>query len=140
MSKKEKPIMVSINGNGNVNNNLFVNNGLQPQHVKGNENIEVKIADNKAIGEFGDKLLNQVMPGFVQTSKIPETDRKDLTEMFAMAGVKNPKMPTAAQYASISNSVGTVVPGLDKLNTTNHANDLFNSPQFGVLNDIFNIA
>lgn len=132
--------MVSINGNGNVNNNLFVNNGLQPQHVKGNENIEVKIADNKAIGEFGDKLLNQVMPGFVRTSKIPETDRKDLTEMFAMAGVKNPKMPTAVQYASISNSVGTVETGLDKLNTTNHANDLFNSPQFGVLNDIFNIA
>ena len=132
--------MVSINGNGNVNNNLFVNNGLQPQHVKGNENIEVKIADNKAIGEFGDKLLNQVMPGFVRTSKIPETDRKDLTEMFAMAGVKNPKMPTAAQYASISNSVETVETGLDKLNTTNHARDLFNSPEFGALNDIFNIA
>ena len=132
--------MVSINGNGNVNNNLFVNNGLQPQHVKGNENIEVKIADNKAIGEFGDKLLNQVMPGFVRTSKIPETDRKDLTEMFAMAGVKNPKMPTAAQYASISNSVGTVETGLDKLNTANHTADLFNSPEFGTLNNIFGIG
>ena len=129
-----------INGNGNVNKNLFVTGNTKTQNTSGTEKVEVNIPDNKHIGEFGDKLLEQVQPGFVQASRIPETDRAELSEMFAMAGIKNPKMPTAVQYASIVNNVGGVVAALDELSTTTHAEQLYSSREFNVLNDIFGIS
>ncbi len=129
-----------INGNGNVNKNLFVTGNTKTQNTSGTEKVEVNITDNKHIGEFGDKLLEQVQPGFVQASRIPETDRAELSELYAMAGIKNPKMPTAAQYASIANNVGGAVAALDELSTTTHTEQLFSSPEFNVLNDIFGIS
>ncbi len=129
-----------INGNGNVNKNLFVTSGTKAQNTSGAEKVEVNITDNKHIGEYGDKLLEQVQPGFVQASRIPETDRAELSEMFAMAGIKNPKMPTVAQYASIANNVGGAVAALDELTTTQHTEQLFGSSEFNVLKDIFGIS
>lgn len=132
--------MVSINGDGNVNNNLFVSGGVKPHHIAGQEKVDVKIADNKHIGEFGEKLLEQVQPKFVQAAKIPETDRAELATMFAMAGIKNPKMPTIAQYRSVAAQVGTATTALDELTTTTNAENLFNSPDFGLLDNIFGIS
>ena len=132
--------MVSVSGNGNVNNNVFVNGGIKPQNNVGKEKVEVNITDNKAKGEYGEKLLEQVQPRFVQAAKIPETDRAELTEMLAMAGIKNPKMPTVAQYASIAAQVGVATTALDEFTTTTNAETLFNSPDFGVLNNIFGIG
>ena len=129
-----------INGNGNVNKNLFVTGNTKTQNTSGTEKVEVNIPDNKHIGEFGDKLLEQVQPGFVQASRIPETDRAELSEMFAMAGIKNPKMPTAVQYASIANNLEGAVAALDELSTTTHAEQLYSSREFNVLNDIFGIS
>ena len=116
-----------INGNGNVNKNLFVTGNTKTQNSSGTEKVEVNITDNKHIGEFGDKLLEQVQPGFVP-------------ELYAMAGIKNPKMPTAAQYASITNNVGSAVAALDELSTTTHTEQLFSSREFNVLNNIFGIS
>ncbi len=131
---------IEFNGKGNVNNNLFINGGIKPQQTNGKEKVEVNITDNKAVGEFGNKLLDQVQPRFIQAAKIPETDRAELNEMFEMAGIKNAKMPTVAQYASIANQVGTATTALDELMTTTHTEDLFNSAEFGTLNDLFGIS
>ena len=129
-----------ISGNGNVNKNLFVTGNTKAQNTSGTEKVEVNITDNKHIGEFGDKLLEQVQPGFVQASRIPEADRAELSEMFAMAGIKNPKMPTVAQYASIANSARGVETALDKLSTTTHTEQLYSSREFTELNNIFGIS
>lgn len=131
---------IEFNGKGNVNNNLFVNGGIKPQQTAGKEKVEVNITDNKAIGEFGNKLLDQVQPRFVQAAKIPETDKTELTEMFEMAGIKNAKMPTVAQYANIINHVVIATTGLDNLWTITHTEDLFKSPEFGTLNNLFGIS
>ena len=131
---------MGIEFNGNVNNNLFISGGTKPQQVNGKENVEVNITDNKAVGEFGNKLLDQVQPRFIQAAKIPEPDRAELNEMFTMAGIKNPKMPTVAQYASITNHVVTATKELDEVMTTTHTEDLFNSAEFGTLNDLFGIS
>lgn len=87
--------------------------------------------------EIGDKLLDQVMPTFVKTAQISKADAVELTEMFAMAGIKNPKMPTAAQYASVAGHVSTVSKGIDELTTTNNAERLFNSDGFKTLDEFF---
>ena len=131
---------MGIEFNGKVNNNLFINGGIKPQQTNGKEKVEVNITDNKAVGEFGNKLLDQVQPRFIQAAKIPETDRAELNEMFEMAGIKNAKMPPVAQYARIANQVGTVTTALDELMTTTHTEDLFNSAEFGRLNDLFGIS
>ena len=131
---------IEFNGKGNVNNNLFINGGIKPQQTNGKEKVEVNITDNKAVGEFGNKLLDQVQPRFIQAAKIPETDRAELNEMFAMAGIKNAKMPTVPQYKSIANQVDTATTALEELRTTTHTEDLFNSPEFGTLNDLFGIS
>lgn len=131
---------IEFNGKGNVNNNLFINGGIKPQQTNGKEKVEVNITDNKAVGEFGNKLLDQVQPRFIQAAKIPETDRAELNEMFTMAGIKNPKMPTVAQYASIAKQVVTATKELDDVTTTTHTEDLFNSAEFGTLNDLFGIS
>ncbi len=131
---------IEFNGKGNVNNNVFVNGGIKPQNTVGKEKVEVNITDNKAIGEFGNKLLDQVQPRFIEAAKIPETDRAELAEMYALAGIKNPKMPTVAQYASIASQVGAATTALDELTTTTNAENLFNSPDFGLLDNIFGIS
>ena len=130
----------SINGNGNVNNNVFINGGLKTQNNTGTEKIDINIADNKAFGEFGNKLLDQVQPTFIQTAKLPEEDRSEISEMFTIAGINKAKMPTAAQYASISNQVNNFVTNFDELTTTNNAENLFNSKEFKTLNSFFGIA
>lgn len=131
---------MGIEFNGNVNKDLFIGHGVQSKETNRIDKTDVKFIDNKHIGEFGDKLLEQVQPRFIQTAKIPETDAKELNEMFAMAGIKNPKMPTVAQYASISGHVGTAVKSLDEVTTTNNAEDLFKTRAFNALNGLFGIA
>ena len=129
-----------INGNGNVNKNLFVTGNTKTQNTSGTEKVEVNITDNKHIGEFGDKLFEQVQPGFVQASRIPETDRAGLLELSAMAGLKNLKMPTADQYARIAYDVEGTVKALDELSTTTHTEQLYSSREFTALNNIFGIS
>ncbi len=131
--------MVSFNGN--VNNNLFIQSGWQkPSSRKVDEKSLVNFADNKAIGEIGDKLLEQVQPNFVQASKLPEQDEKDLKEMYALAGIKNVKLPTRSQYARIEGSVQNASDNISQLLTGNNAEELYNSQQFNVLNELFGIA
>ncbi len=131
---------MGIEFNGNVNNNIFVNSGIKPQTVSDKSKVEVNITDNRHLGEFGDKLLEQVQPRFVETAKISEKDSVQLQDMFELAGIKNPKMPTAAQYTSITNQVNDAIKSLDKLTTTTHTEDLFNSTEFSTLKDILGIA
>lgn len=126
-----------INRYGNVNN-LFSADKTKPKNTSRTE--KVNITDNKHIGEFGDKLLEQVQPGFVQASRIPETDRAELLELSAMAGFKNLKMPTADQYARIAYNVEGTVKALDELSTTTHTEQLYSSREFTELNNIFGIS
>lgn len=128
-----------INGNGIVNKNLFVTD-KKTQNSSGTKKVEGNIPDNKHIGEFGDKLLEQLQPGFVQASRIPETDRAELLELSAMAGLKNLKMPTADQYARIAYDVEGTVKALDELSTTTHTEQLYSSREFTELNNIFGIS
>lgn len=95
--------------------------------------------DNKVIGEFGDKLLEQVQPRFVQAAQIPAEDAADLKEMFAMAGMKNPVMPTVKQYASVAGHVDKATESIDKLAITNNAERLFDSEGFKAFNKLFDI-
>ena len=130
--------MVSVNGNENVNNRWFVRNDIKSSEVK--KTNEIVTPDSRAIGEYGDQLLEQVQATFVQAARIPEFDRLQLTEMFAMAGITKPKMPTVAQYASIANQVGNFTQDFDKLTTTNNAERLFGSKEFEALNNMFGIS
>ena len=134
--------MVSVNGNGS--DNLFVRKNVTPNVTPSDTTkvtkTDVPITDNKVVGEYGAKLLEQVQPRFVTTARIPETDAAELTEMFAMAGIKAPKMPTVAQYASISNHVADFTTGLDNLNTTNNVEDLYGSAEFATLDQLFGIS
>ncbi len=123
----------------NVQGNPYIQ-GSTP-NIKGKTEINnVPVTDNKAIGEFGDKLLDQVQPRFVEAARIDAVDAKELTEMFAMAGIKNPKMPTVAQYASVSGHVAEATKGIDDLLTTNNTQALFDSPEFNTLNKLFGIS
>ena len=134
--------MVSVNGNGS--DNLFVRKNVTPNVTPSDTTkvtkTDVPITDNKVVGEYGEKLLEQVQPRFVTAARIPETDAAELTEMYAMAGIKAPKMPTVAQYASISNHVADFTTGLDNLNTTNNVKELYGSAEFAILDQLFGIS
>ena len=132
---------IEFDGKGNgINGGFFVRRNETPKEPPKIETVDVKATDNKPIGEYGEKLLDQVQPRFITAARIPEADAVELTEMYAMAGIKAPKMPTVAQYASISNHVTDFTRGIDDLDTTNNAQALFNSDEFRILDDIFGIS
>ena len=131
--------MVSVNGNGNVNNDFGINNPYVQSAKQGKVTIGFN-PDNKYIGEFGDKLLEQVQPAFVKRAQLPEEAKVELNEMFQMAGIKNPKMPTIAQYESVAGHVKAFGEAMDDFTTTNHAERLFNSDDFSKLNELFGLA
>ena len=128
-----------INGN-DFDKNLFVGKNFTASSTSKVNNTEPPINDNKVKGEYGYKLLEQVQPQFVTTSRIPETDAVELNKMFELAGIKNSKMPTVAQYQSVSNHVATITQAMDELTTTTNVDNLYNSPDFKVLNEIFGIT
>ena len=128
-----------INGN-DFDKNLFVGKNFTASSTSKVNNTEPPINDNKVKGEYGDKLLEQVQPQFVTTSRISKTDAVELNEIFELAGIKNPKMPTVAQYQSVSNHVATITQAMDELTTTINADNLYNSTDFKVLNEIFGIT
>ena len=114
---------------------------IQKTAAKKAENVEAKpVTDNKVIGEYGDKLLEQIHPTFVRAAKISEADEAQLKEMYELAGIKNPKMPTVAQYMSIGEHVSVFSKNMDDLKTANNVRDLYSSPKFGVLNNIFDVT
>ena len=128
----------SINGNygnGNVNNHA-----VNTIKFKKDVPTENNVSFNKPVGEFGDKLLEQVQPTFVKTSKLSKPDEADLKEMFAMGGIKELKMPTLEQYSRISGDMNDFTLKFDELETTTHAEDLYESPEFRILNEFFGIA
>lgn len=112
----------------------------QPTVAKRAEIAETPVIDNKVKGEFGDKLLEQVQPRFIQAAQIPAEDAVELSEMYAMAGIKNPKMPTAKQYASVAEHTNEVSEFIDKLTITNNAERLFESDAFKALDNLFGIS
>lgn len=129
-----------INGKDNVNN-FFIQKGIVPNKVGGDKTVngEGTPIDNKAIGEYGDKLLNQVQPSFIQAAKIPEADAVDLQEMFAMAGVPMKNMPTKAQYERIASNTAVVAQQIEDIGAKSNAEVLFDSPEFSKLNELFDI-
>ncbi len=132
---------IEFEGKGNnINGGFFVRRNETPKETPRIETVDVKATDNRPIGEYGDKLLEQVRPRFVTAARIPETDAAELTEMFAMAGITAPKMPTVAQYTSISNHVADFSRDFDDLETTNNAVALFESQDFATLDNIFGIS
>lgn len=107
--------------------------------VKPNGDTALFGNDNKAIGEYGDKLLtNQYQPSFVQA--IPKADAAQLSELYSLAGIKKMKQPTLQQYESIQKGVNDFAVKYDTYVTTNNAERLYDSPGFKVLNDIFGIG
>lgn len=125
--------------NKDYSNGIIQPSSQQVSAPKGKVQTENIVADNKVIGEFGNKLLEQVQPRFVQAAQIPAEDAADLKEMFAMAGIKNPKMPTVKQYASVAEHVGNVTQSIDDLATTNNVEILFQSDAFKALENLFGI-
>lgn len=113
---------------------------IQPTGTQRAEKTEVPVTDNKVIGEYGDKLLEQVQPTFVQAAKISKTDAAELNEMFAMAGIKKPIMPTVVQYDRIANCDKASEEKIDNLTASNSIHDLFESEGFGKFNKLFNIV
>ena len=133
-----------INGKFNKGLNFFT----QKELTKNEEAKEVK--QNVPVGkqaetkELGDDLLDPRYfanaLGFVkQTSALPKADAAELSEMYAMAGIKAP-LPTAAQYASVANITTSFAKGIDTLSTTNNAEQLFASSEFEALNKQFGIS
>lgn len=132
---------IEFQGNGNsIGSNFFIRKDSNAGETQRTENVNVPMTDNKVVGEYGDKLLDQVQPRFIEAARISEADALDLRKMFEMAGVKNPKMPTVAQYASVSRHLATVTQAMDELITTNNVRDLYDSPEFNKLNDLFDIG
>jgi len=132
---------IEFQGNGNsIGSNFFIRKDSNAGETQRTENVNVPMTDNKVVGEYGDKLLDQVQPRFIEAARISEADALDLRKMFEMAGVKNLKMPTVAQYASVSRHLATVTQAMDELITTNNVRDLYDSPEFNKLNDLFDIG
>ena len=89
--------------------------------------------------ELGAKLLDQPYAkiNFVSTqASVTKQDADDLSQLFAMAGIKT-QMPTKAVYERIGASVGQVSKAITDLETEDHIEQLFNSPEFKVLDNIF---
>lgn len=124
-----------------INSSWFVgkpDGKAKAEEVKQNEitNVPVGQSDTK---ELGRDLLNPLQPRFVELARIPETDAAELNEMYNMAGIKNLRMPTVAQYASVAGHVATFEQGIDELTTTNNAQQLFDSPEFATLDKLFGL-
>ena len=137
--------MTSVNGfDGNTNNYLF--NRLQgSKTVKGNANVE-KTATNKPVANventfdygIGTKQVSDVNRGLeVEMKKLDPADAKDLQNLYALAGLKNVSVPTQTVYNRIGNSVAEVGKTIADTETENHAEQLFDSQGFNVLNNIF---
>ncbi len=99
-----------------------------------------QVVDNKAIGEYGDKLLNQVQPQFVTAAKLPEADAVQLQEMFKMAGVSARYMPTQVVYDRVGKNTTAIAQQIDDVGTRGNAEAFLSSDTFKALDDIFNLS
>ena len=127
--------------NGDYGKNPKIGQGFGINNVNHTQQTESKPAvDNKAIGEYGDKLLNQVQPQFVTTARLPEADAVQLQEMFTMAGVPTRFMPTQIVYDRVGESTTAIAQQIDDVGTKGNAETFFNSDTFKALDDIFNLS
>ena len=127
--------------NGDYEKKPKIGQGFGINNVNHTQQTESKPAvDNKAIGEYGDKLLNQVQPQFVTTARLPEADAVQLQKMYEMAGVPARYMPTQAVYNRVGENTVTIANQIDEIGTQSNAEAFFNSKTFAVLDDIFNLS
>ncbi len=105
----------------------------QVEEVKAN----TKQAETK---ELGEKLLEQPYAkiNFVSSQGVvSKEDSADLAQLFAMAGLTKTRMPSKAVYERINSSVAQVSKVMNDIETEDHIEELFNSPAFQTLDNIF---
>ena len=90
--------------------------------------------------ELGEKLLEQPYAkiNFVSSQGIvAKEDAADLEQLFAMAGLGKNRMPSKAVYDRIGTNVAQVSKIMTDIETEDHVEALFNSPEFSTLDNIF---
>ena len=90
--------------------------------------------------ELGEKLLEQpyAKVNFVSSQGVvAKEDAADLEQLFAMAGVSKNRMPSKTVYERIGGAVAQVSKAMTDIETENHVEALFNSPEFKTLDNIF---
>ena len=90
--------------------------------------------------ELGEKLLQQPYAkiNFVSSQGVvAKEDAADLEQLFAMAGLEKTRMPSKDSYERIGASVAQVSKVMTDIETEDHIEALFSSPEFGVLDNIF---
>ena len=102
---------------------------------------EVKVDSKQAqTKELGEKLLEQPYAkiNFVSSQGVVQKeDAADLEQLFAMAGLTKTRMPSKAVYERINSSVAQVSKVMTDIETEDHIEELFNSPAFQTLDNIF---
>ena len=90
--------------------------------------------------ELGEELLEQpyAKVNFVSSQGVvAKEDAADLEQLFAMAGVSKNRMPSKTVYERIGGAVAQVSKAMTDIETENHVEALFNSPEFKTLDNIF---
>ncbi len=90
--------------------------------------------------ELGEKLLEQpyAKVNFVSSQGVvAKEDAADLEQLFAMAGLGKTRMPSKTVYERIGGSVAQVSKVMSDIETEDHIEALFNSPEFKTLDNIF---
>lgn len=90
--------------------------------------------------ELGEKLLEQpyAKVNFVSSQGVvAKEDAADLEQLFAMAGLGKTRMPSKTVYERIGGSVAQVSKVMNDIETEDHIEALFNSPEFKTLDNIF---
>ncbi len=133
-----------INGKFNKGLNFFTQKELTKNEEAKEIKKETPASAQQGTKELGEDLLDPRYfanaLGFVrQGSSLSKTDADELSQMYAMAGIKAP-LPTASQYASIAGITNAFQKGIDNLSTANNAEKLFSSAEFDALNKQFGIS
>lgn len=123
--------MVSVNGNFENKRSYYLFKELAAKTIDVKENVQEKVVEVKPefVKECGTELLtagvytNSV--NFVsKPSKLDVETEKDLTKLFAMAGISH-KLPTAEEYARIAGNVSANISKFEPFETEKHVEMLF---------------
>ena len=126
--------------NGDYGKKSQIGLGFGTDKVNQTQKTEsTSVIDNKAKGEYRDKLLNQVQPQFVRNTKIDKADAEQLQEMFAMVNVPTKYIPTKASYDRIAENTVAVAKQFDEIGTKANVEHLYTTETFQKLNNLFGI-
>lgn len=123
--------MVSVNGNFESKRNYFFTKDAKLLATEVKEKEEAKVAEKRTefIKECGNELLTagvytNAVNFISKPAKLDDETLKDLTQMFAMAGISH-RLPTAEEYNRIAGNVKASIGKFEPLETEKHVEMLF---------------